>query len=125
MWARVIEFTIACWLAMSPFIFHYPKTDHLLWINDFSCAMMIAIFSLFSFKKSLRKIHLFNLVISLWLIGIGYATENPKSIPPIQNYVTVGLFLLLIAIVPSESQLPPYPWRVYRHRKRERLKYKG
>jgi len=116
MWARVVEFMLACWLCISPFIFGYDTDATFLWANDFVCASLIAFFSLICYYKPLRKMHLLNLVICFWLIGVGYALKDSPYHAEIQNYVTFGILLLMIAIVPSEAEKPPIPWRRFYQR---------
>ena len=41
MWARAVEIALACWLALSPFIFGHPDEAAFLWYNDFACALAI------------------------------------------------------------------------------------
>lgn len=113
MWARVIEFAIACWLAMSPFIFRYPGEDIFFWASDLITSSLIAFFALISFYKSLRKMHLCNLAVSGYLILLGYIFKDTAHPEPLQNYVVLGLLLLMIAIVPSEADKPPVPWREF------------
>lgn len=113
MWARVIEFMLAIWLALSPFILQYPPEDTLLWVNAFVCACLVALFSLLSFWRPLRKIHLLTLAIALWLWGLGYSTFPGQTSPPLENSVVTGLLLLMLAIVPSHaSQLSP-SWQTF------------
>jgi hypothetical protein len=111
MWARIIEFMIACWLAMSPFIFGHPPEDSFLWTSDLICSALIALFALLSFWDPIGKIHLLTLGVAFWLVGLGYsAFPGPASIAE-QNNLIVGLLLLMFAIIPSHSTLPPRPWR--------------
>jgi hypothetical protein len=110
MWARVFEFSMACWLAMSPFIFSHQKGW--LFANDFSCSFLMMLFSLLSFHHRLFRMHLFNLPLALWLLLIGFLAEPSfASAPPIQNYIALGLILGMVAIVPSNCHLPPQSWR--------------
>lgn len=109
MWARIVEFMMACWLAISPFIFRYPDEPIFLWANDLICSLLIAFFSLICYVKKLRKMHLWNLAIAIWLFYAGYFFDLPKI--PSQNYIVLALLLLMIAIIPSEAEKPPIPWR--------------
>ncbi len=111
MWPRVVEFMLACWLAISPFIFSYPGSALFLWFNDFSCASLMAIFSLLSYYEHLRKLHLCNLAISLYLISLSYFFKGSTFEAPLQNYMVLGLLLLMIAILPTDADKPPKPWR--------------
>lgn len=109
MWARVIEVMLGCWLAMSPFVFGYrPEDAPVLWITDFAGAAAVILFALLSFAPALRRAHLGNLAVAAWLVGTGYAW-GPT--PAHQNHLIVGLLLAMLAIVPSEADLPHPSWR--------------
>lgn len=111
MWGRIIEFMLACWLAVSPFIFGYPFDAIFLWTNDLVCSSLIAFFSLICFYRPLRKMHLCNLLVSFYLIGISVALKDTVPHESIQNYVTLGFLLLMIDLVPTDAEKPPQPWR--------------
>ena len=111
MWARIVEFMLACWLAISPFIFGYPSGISFFWINDLICSSLIIFFSLICYYKPLRKMHLFNLLIAFYLIIVSYALKSSPFYQPLQNYIVLGILLLMLALVPSEASKPPMPWR--------------
>lgn len=113
MWGRVVEFMLACWLSISPFIFKYPKDALFFWFNDLTCSSLIAVFSLLCFYKPLRKMHLCNLAVSLYLIGLCYFFRSDAMFEAFQNYMVLGLLLLMIAIVPSDADKPPIAWREF------------
>lgn len=115
MWARIVEFMIACYLAISPFIFRAPKDQIWFWVNDFACSLLLAFFSLICFYKPLRKMHLFNLLVGSWLFLLGYFFELPMP-DYVQNDVVIGLMLLILSLVPSESEYPPQSWQTF-HKK--------
>ncbi len=119
MWARVVEFMLACWLSISPFIFRHPFEETFLWANDLTCAVLIALFALLSFVKGLEKIHLLTLGVALWLWGLGYTTFPDPAPIALENDLTVGLLLLMIALVPSQSSLPPRSWRKFYNKKEQ------
>lgn len=111
MWARVVEFMLACWLAISPFIFAYPKEITFFWANDFICSVMIAFFSLVSFYRPLQKMHLCNLLIAFYLIALAYFFRDSGLDALLQNYVILGYLYLMIALIPTDSSKQPKPWR--------------
>jgi hypothetical protein len=113
MWARVVEFMLACWLALSPFILRYPAEDTFLWANDFICASLVALFALLSFWHPLRKIHLMTLGVALWLWGLGYTSLPGITPPPQENSVVIGLMLLMLAIIPSHSHHTTLSWQEF------------
>ncbi len=117
MWARIVEVMIAVWLALSPFIFHYPSEETFLWTNDFVCACLVALFALFSFWHPLRKIHLVTIAIAFWLWGLGYRDFPEKTAVSLQNSVVIGLLLLILAIVPSHSSQLSHPWQKFTKKK--------
>ena len=113
MWGRVVEFMLACWLSISPFIFSYKKDALFFWFNDLTCSSLIALFALVSYYKPLRKMHLCNLLVACYLIALSYFFRSSPLYEPLQNYMVLGLLLLMIALVPSEANQPPVPWREF------------
>ena len=111
MWARVIEFMLACWLAISPFIFAYPGQATLYWVNDFICSVAIAFFSLISYYAPLRKMHLCNLVVAFYLIALNIIFNESPIQNGLQNYEVLGIILLMLAIIPTDASQQPKPWR--------------
>jgi hypothetical protein len=118
MWARVVECMLAIWLALSPFIFHYPAQETFLWANDFICAFLIMLFALLPFWHPLRKIHLLILGVAFWLIAVGYRDFPEFSQPPQENGTVIGLLLLMLAIVPSHSHHLPHHWQKFIEKKK-------
>ncbi len=112
MWARIVEFMLACWLALSPFVFAHRSDATLLWTSDLTCAFLVALFSLLSFNQRLNKMHLGNLLVAFWLIWVAFSWEFPHE-KAIQNNLVLAMLFLMLAIVPSESHLPPRPWRTF------------
>lgn len=111
MWARTVEVMMGCWLAMSPFIFRHPSGEPHWWWNDFACATLMAGFALLSFVESWRWAHLLQIAVGFWLIGYGFTLGNFPVPPALQNDITVGILLLMFAIVPTEATQPPRAWR--------------
>lgn len=120
MWARLFEFMLALWLSVSPFIFRHGPDETFLWANDLTCATIIAVLSLSSFKPRIEKIHLVNIAVGFWLIGVGAFRAEPPPPPAMQNQVVVGLLLLMFAVIPSRSDDPPRAWQqFYENREHE------
>ena len=111
MWARIVEFMLACWLAISPFIFGYPSDARFFWINDFTCSILMIFFALICYYRPLRKMHLLNLLLSLYLIGLSYVFKGNPLENALQNYMVLGLLLLMISIIPTDADKSPKPWR--------------
>lgn len=114
MWPRVAELLIAAWLAFSPWILATPAgAEFFLRANALVCAAFIALFALFSFRAALEKAHLLSIAVALWIIGVAFAAPNPPPPAIYQNFVVVGLFLLLLAVLPSRASEPPRGWREF------------
>ncbi|QDV86337.1 SPW repeat domain-containing protein [Planctomycetes bacterium TBK1r] len=109
MWGRVVEIMTAVWLAASPFIFQVQGSDSFVLIDSLA-ALLIVILSGLSYWHPTRHAHLLILVVATGLTLWGRFADAPP--PPIhQNHIVVGLFLLMIAIIPNEASRPPHAWR--------------
>lgn len=109
MWGRVIEIMTAVWLGFSPFIFGVQSDGVVLW-TDLIVALLICICSGLSYWPPTRHAHLVILAISVGLVVWGRFYETPP--PPIhQNHIFVGLFLMMIALIPNHASQPPSNWR--------------
>lgn len=108
MWARVIEIMTAVWLGYSPFIFREEGSTSLIWI-DFCLGLAIADLAGLSYWPPTRHAHLITLAIAGGLVIYGRFAELPPT-PAQQNHVVVGLFLLMIAVVPNHASQPPRQW---------------
>ena len=114
MWARIVEFFVACWLAASPFVLHFSE-ESFLKANNIVCGILVALFALLSFCKRWGRMHLCTLGIGLWLWGISYMTFPLVASVPLENSALVGIVLLMLAIVPSHTaRLSPSWHRFYR-----------
>jgi len=110
MWARVTEFMLACWLAVSPFIFQHPAERLDLWCTDWAAATLVATFALLSYLRPLGLIHLATAVLAIGLILFGRFSSPGHIEPALQNHIIVGLLLLMFAIVPNYATRPPRAW---------------
>lgn len=108
MWARVVEIMTAVWLALSPFIFRAQDDLFLIWI-DSGVALAIWIFSGLSWWPPTRWAYLFNLLVAGGLVAFGRFGTEVRG-PTDENHIIVGLFLLMIAVIPNESTRPPACW---------------
>lgn len=117
MWARVVEVMLAVWLVISPFVFRLENNETFLWTNAFAAGALIAVVSLVSFWPKAEKLHLLNLASGAWLIAVAFAWKDQPPPPAVQNYTVLGLLLMMFAVIPSRSQLPPRPWREFYERR--------
>lgn len=110
MWARVVEVMLACWLAVSPFIFRHGAEDVLPWVVDYAAAVIIGTASLLSFHPRFRRAHLVTWGIGFVLAGVAFFVAEAPLAAGYQNHLVVGLLLLMFGIVPSRASEPPPRW---------------
>ena len=115
MWARVVEFMLGCWLAISPFIFRHPPENVTLWATDWIAAALVISFALLSYLPRLSHIHLATAVLSIVLVAVGRLAFGEPPQPGAQNQIVVGLLLLMLALVPSHATQPPISWQAKAH----------
>lgn len=109
MWGRVVEMMTAVWLALSPFIFRVQADESLVWIDSLT-ALLIACLAGFSYWHPTRHAHLGIVIVAIGLTLWGRFAELPP--PPVQqSHIVVGLFLMMIAIIPNAASRPPKAWR--------------
>ncbi|WP_350494702.1 SPW repeat domain-containing protein [Roseiconus lacunae] len=109
MWGRVVEIMTAVWIAASPFVFGVQDDPVLLWADQ-SIALTICLLAGLSYWRPTRHAHLLILAVAIGLTIWGRFAELPPS-PPHQNHIVVGLFLLMIALIPNQASQPPNAWR--------------
>jgi hypothetical protein len=109
-WARVVEVTLGCWLAVSPFIFQYGGATA-LWIVNFVAAFAVVVFAVLSWWEPTRHAHLANALVASALIAYGRFAVGAEPDPAHQNFIMIGLLLLMFSIVPNWASAPP-PHRV-------------
>ncbi|MBX7067396.1 MAG: hypothetical protein K1X28_09210 [Parachlamydiales bacterium] len=107
MWARICEILLGLWLFASHFLFTLHD-----WI-DAACASMIIIFSALSFFETLNKMHLLQVLPAAVLLYVSYSLPSPHLPLTMQNYILVGLGLIMFAIIPSHASEPPRPWKKF------------
>lgn len=110
MWARDVEFMLACWLVASPFVFGHGADDTFLWAHDLAVAAVVASLALLSYWRPTRYAHLGIVLVALWLIGYGRFAQGSPPPPALQNHMVIGMLLLMFAIVPNRAGEPPEAW---------------
>ncbi|QDT07053.1 hypothetical protein K227x_54780 [Rubripirellula lacrimiformis] len=108
MWGRVVEIMTAVWLASSPWIFRASSDPSLMW-GDLGISLLIASLAGLSYWRPTRHAHLLILFVAVGLITWGRLAGTP---PPSahQNHIVVGLFLLMMALIPNDASNPPEAW---------------
>ena len=114
MWPRIVEFVLGSWLLGSPWVLAKMPMAEFWRSNSFVCGLAIVALSALSFWRPLQKVHLAEILIAGWLIGVAYVTATHPASALVQSDILVGLFLLNFAIIPSEANRPPVSWRTFR-----------
>jgi len=113
MWARAMEVALAIWLVLSPLVFRVAEPTAYDWGHDILAGAFIAAFALASFAERFRYAYLLNLAVGAWLILAGYIAgwmaETPS--PLHLNRLSIGVILMMFAIVPRQASQPPRSWR--------------
>lgn len=120
MWGRHFEVSLAIWLALSWLIFRYPDESFVFMIHDFFIAASIATISLLNYKY--RYVHLLNLIIAFWLIAFVFFSHAPITNAIYQNYMMIGLILLIFSVVPPKASHPPQEWEQFIQKKLRKSK---
>lgn len=114
MWQRTIEIMLAVWLSISPFIFQHPPDNTLWWYHDWIVAFLILVLASAAFIETFRFSHFLEIPIALWLIGFGwYSGGASMGAPAEQNWMIVGLLILMTAILPTDSTDTPTNWQAW------------
>jgi len=119
MWARHIEGVIGLWLVFSWLIFSYPPDVAYLCYNDWICAVIIFFCSLLPYKDLFRYLNLVNFFVGTWLVAIVFFSGTGIHSAPHQNYMVVGLLLMMHSLVPSRTKEPPKPWVEFLEKKKK------
>lgn len=111
MWARVVEIMLGCWLLVSPFVFGHPSDDAVAWGIDFAAGSLVILLGLLSFWRPARWAHLALLLVAAGLIAGAYARSGESALASAQNHMSIGVLLLMFAIIPNDASQPPHGWR--------------
>lgn len=113
MWPRHIEAMIACWLALTPFIFVGDDATTSTNVASWASAAAIVVFSLGSYWPPVRRCYLLTALTGLIIGGWAYFVAGSPPSHVHQNFVVVGLLLMMTGIIPSYTNDPPKAWRNY------------
>lgn len=111
MWPRVVEVMLGSWLVISPFVFRGTPELERYTISLVASGSVVVVASLLAFWRPAGAARFVTLLTALWLTGHGYFAAVRPGPPAAQNEITIGLLLLIFAILPNETNRPPVPWR--------------
>jgi hypothetical protein len=101
---------MGCWLAASPLVLRDVSAGDWLAINAYVTGGAIVLCAVLSLWRPRSPIHLIQIPIGLWLLGIGFLSST-EPIPTLQNAILVALLLIMFGIIPNEANQPPHAWR--------------
>ncbi|WP_144973326.1 SPW repeat domain-containing protein [Bremerella volcania] len=111
MWPRVVEFMLGCWLLCSPFIFREENHSGIDSYVDFGLGSLVISFSALAFWRPARYSHLATLFVSLLMILVPRFALSPEISPAGQNFMVIGLLLLMFAMIPNKAFSTPSAWQ--------------
>ena len=114
MWPRLMEMGIGAWLIASAWLLPQNADTRAFQINDWICGSAIIALAGLSFWPALRRAHLIEIGVGLWMLGFAYFTSPSPAPPAVQSEILAALFLLNFAIIPSKALDPPQAWRDFR-----------
>jgi hypothetical protein len=115
MWARHFEVCLAIWLALSWIILRYPIEMEAKIIHDLVTASLILLFSFLNYRY--RYSHLLNLGVAIWLIILAFYSTEPTAFAQSQNYMVLGILLLIFGIIPPRASLLTPEWTAFLDKK--------
>jgi hypothetical protein len=107
MWARICELLLGIWLLYSHFLFDYKGKV------DLVSTFFILLFASLCFIKRLQKMHLLQIIPASLLFYVSYTYPVVPLPFSLQNFILVGLSLLLFAVIPSHASDHPEPWKKF------------
>lgn len=113
MWPRHIEVMLACWLAITPFVFAGDDAGIGTRVASWGSACAVLLFSLITYVPWARRSYLLTAATGTALFGWAYfsAASPPSAVH--QNFVVTGLLLMMTGIIPSYNNRPPKKWAEY------------
>lgn len=111
MWPRVVELMLGAWLVISPLVFRGTAGVETYAFSMVAAGTAVVVASVLCFWPPTAAARIVTLLAALWLAGHGYFSAPRPGPPSAQNEITVGLLLLVFAIIPNETNRPPAPWR--------------
>lgn len=107
MWPRVVEMMLAAWLSVSPFVFPPKAGEEGRTYLEYAAAILMVTLASIACTDRGERLRWGNALIALVLIVMGY----PRGDGAGQNYLMVGLIVLMTAVIPSRATDPPARWR--------------
>lgn len=111
MWARAIEIAVSLWLFASLFVLDVGSTAF-AWCVAFAAAAVLAFAVCALTTVRLQRIHLASPFAALFIFFSAHLLADPKA-PFVQSAATASLLILMFAIVPTRSTIPPKGWETF------------
>jgi hypothetical protein len=114
MWPRLVEIVIGVWLVASPWVLP-PPHDFASTIAAVLGGAEIILLGWLSYLPSLRKVHLVEIIIAVWLLAVAYTSALPPNAPVIASHILTAFVLMNFAIIPTQANRPPRAWEEFRN----------
>ena len=107
MWPRVVEVMLGAWLVITPIVFRGTESIPAYTTNAVVSGTIVIVASTMAFWHRTGWMRFVTLATACWLAGHGYFSAVRPGPPAAQNELTLGLVLLLFAILPNDVNRPP------------------
>ena len=107
MWPRVVEVMLGAWLVITPLVFRGTEGIGGYSTNAVVSGSIVIVASLLAFWPPAAGARYVTLATSCWLTAHGYLWAVRPGPPAAQNEITIGLILLLFAILPNHVNREP------------------
>lgn len=107
MWPRVVEVMLGAWLVITPLVFRGTDDVDRYAVNAVVSGAIVIVASLMAVWRRTGWMRFVTLATSCWLAGHGYLSAVRPGPPAAQNEITIGLVLLLFAILPNDVNREP------------------
>lgn len=113
MWPRICDIILGIWLFLSQFIFTFQDGFPFQRVFDNLSAFAILFFSLLSFHPKWSRMHLWNLLVTAYLIIIPFLYHTPFLPFYLQSHLIIANVLLMTAVIPCRASDSPEEWKIY------------
>lgn len=111
MWPRVVEIVVGAWLVASPWVLTVHPGDGVQLAVDVTAGVLAVGFALASLRPATRRAHLLTIAVAAGLVGWGWPKSASVAFSAYQHDILVGLILMMFAVIPVNTSVPPVGWR--------------
>lgn len=104
MWGSVVIINLGCWLLISPFIFKILQNSTEQILHLLSVGTIFIFLGFLSCFYKTRIYSLLNILVGTWCVVFGYFFFDHPRAPIAQNFIIIGLLVIMFALVPPSDK---------------------